>query len=135
MTENLNIKYMQRMLNLAIYSNEVTLVSIDGMIHNTQKEHSSLFNLFSNDFFQTVYQQLNEKKETNKLYIEDLKVLHKEFNLRIKNLGNTHLSDEEKKYEDTLISAISEISMLVNKLEIKIKNLFEKLGEKNENAK
>ncbi len=135
MTENLNIKYVRRMLHMAIYTNEVTLVNVDGMIHNTQKKHSSLVNLFSSDFFEAIHHQLNEKRSNNNLYLEDLKIMQKEFNLMLKQTTSTFLNDEEKEYETTLISAIAEISILISKLDMKMKVLFEKIGAKNAKTK
>ena len=123
------------MLRMAIFSNEVSIISVNDGITYSQKNYPALVELFNHNYLKEVHRQLNIKKETNSLYLEDLKIMIQEFNMRIKNAKATELNDEEIEYENTLISAIAEISMLIAKLDVKMKFVFEKLGEKNEDNK
>ncbi|WP_428739381.1 hypothetical protein [Sulfurimonas sp.] len=131
MSVNLNTQLLQRLLNMAVYANEVSLLKIDDSIADTQKKYPTLVTLFSNEFFKAIHQQLSAKKLENKLYLQDLKMMQKEFNLKLQKTQVIELSDEDKEFENMLITAISEISTLIEKLDIKMKILIEKKGENN----
>jgi hypothetical protein len=133
MSENLNLTAVKNVRNIAVYSNEVSLRSVDDTITNTQRQNPLLVKLFSNSFFKEVKKQISIKKKIYEVYLQDLKIMQKEFNLEIEQSKIIVLDDEKQEYENTLVTAIAELSILISKLDIKMESIEEKIGENNEN--
>lgn len=127
-----NISVINKRRVEVLYFLEVLLPHLLATIFEAEKQFNILIELFHVQFFGELHKKLQKKVEIFEFYLEDLLEIKKEFDLHVKSSEKLSLDDKENEYEALLIQATADVSMLVKRLKIEIKEILEKKEKNNE---
>lgn len=123
---SINIELVNKRLVEVLYFSEVLIPHLQATISEAQKEFNILIELFHEQFYFEIYRKLQKKKEVFKIYLEDLLEMKSEFDNYVQVNEKLQLDVVEIEYEDILIHCTAEVSVLIQKLEIEMKEIIEK---------
>lgn len=129
---DINIELVQKRLVVVLYFSEIMMTNLSATINEAEREQNILIEMFNYQFYQEVYTQLEKKSAIFKLYLEDLQDMKKAFDEQIAMGEQITLNEKEIAYEELLIHAIAEVSILIKKLEIEQNEMMKKKERKDE---
>jgi len=127
MSQNMNLKKAKSIDSIAIYANDVGLKKIDNVILTTERSNPKLVALFSTKLFTEILKQLQVKKEIFNIYLVNLQAMEDDYK-KDPEILRRKLTSDEREYKNTLIAALASTTGLIAKLNIKIKEIQEKVG-------
>ena len=128
MSENIKLRTLKSIHNITLYAKDVSLRKIDEIIISTHNSSPMLMELYSQKFFYEVIKQLQAKKKIYALYSVDLQKMKDEFEADIDD-KDIALSSEDKMFKNTLSSTVTSLGILMKKVDIKIEDIENKIGE------
>ena len=130
MSKHVNLDTIEDIKAIAVYAKNVSLKHIDNLMMYKQGTNSMLIDLYAKQYFNELHKRLTAKEKVYKVYFADLKTMQEVLNHEYAQSDRTTLSSDEQEYKDTLTSAIASLSILLTKMEIKIEEIIERMGEK-----
>ena len=130
---SINIKLVNKRLVEVLYFLEVLIPHLQATISEAEREFNILIELFHEQFFHELYKKLEKKCQIFEVYLEDLLEMKKEFDLNIQSNKKLTLEEDENEYEALLIHGTAEVSILIKRLKIEMKEILDKKEKNYEN--
>lgn len=129
MNLDFNTQSIQRIYNIAIFAQDITLQRIEQAIAEVQKQNPMLVELYSENFFREIKQQLEVKKSLYNIYITGVKRMQEHLDKQL-DVADGRVSSIETEYKNLLNAAENAFSVLITKIDIKITEIENRQKEK-----
>jgi hypothetical protein len=133
MNSVVNIELIYKRFEETQYFSQVLIPHLHETIHEIKCKQNVLVELFHNQFYEELYTQIESKHALFKVYLKDIIEMKEAFYQYIQTEEKTTLTEEEAQIESLLVNAVSEIQILLDRLEIEMINILNKLEKQDEN--